>query len=188
MLDSMISLTQGDCIIAPPRMQDSRFVKSVIMLTHSNKGAWFGLCLNKPSNHSVADLNAEIDCEMPHDIGLNWGGPVNSQTIWMLHSAEWQIDATVKINEHWSMTSHVSMFHHLANHDRPLHYLMTFGFCGWSQNQLAAELQGQPPWTVESSWLTWKQPDTHLLEIESSQLWRISTEQSAHQAVAHWMA
>jgi putative AlgH/UPF0301 family transcriptional regulator len=79
------------------------------------------------------------------------------------------------------------MFHHLADGDRPRHYLMTFGFCGWSQGQLDGELEGRAPWTVESSWLTWRGPDSHVLEVDSSELWRVATEQSAHQAVAHWM-
>ena len=187
MLDSTSRLIKGDCLIAPPRMQDSRFTKSVIMLTHFKSGAAFGLCLNKLSSHTVADLSPEIDCEMPHDVPLYWGGPVSAQTIWMLHSRDWNLDSTVEINEHWAMTSHVSMFHHLADGDRPRHYLMTFGFCGWSEGQLEAELRGSPPWTVESSWLTWRQPDSHILQVDSSELWRVATEQSAHQAVSHWM-
>lgn len=187
MLDVPYKIAQGDVIIAPPRMQDSRFAKSVILLTHFKQGGAFGLCLNKISNHTVADLSPEIDCELPIDIPLYWGGPMNPQTIWMLHDTDWQVDASIQINEYWAMTSHISMFHHLADGDRPRNFIVTFGFCGWSPGQLDRELRGEPPFSIESSWLTWIRPDNKLLEVESSELWRISCEQSARQAVNTWM-
>ena len=188
MIETNYHKRAGDVIIAPPRMQDQRFAKTVIMLTNFKQGAVFGLCVNKPSAHSVQDLTPELDVHIDHDIPLYWGGPVNPQTIWMLHDTGWQIDASVQINQHWAMTSHRSMFHHLADGDRPSNFILTFGFCGWGKGQLEGELKGDPPWSVESSWLVWDQPDSHLLEVESSELWRIATEQSAHQAVSHWMS
>jgi putative transcriptional regulator len=180
-------LAPGDVLIAPPRMQDTRFAKSVIMVTNFRNGAAFGLCLNKPSSHSVQDLTPELDVPLTENIPLYWGGPVNSQTIWMLHSADWMIDSSVQINRYWAMTSNTAMFHHLSDGDCPRHYIITFGFCGWSQGQLEAELKGEQPWTVESSWLTWRQPDSHLLEAASSELWRVGCEQSSHQAVSSWL-
>lgn len=188
MIETESSLSPGDIIIAPPRMQDNRFTKTVILLTHFKQGATFGLCLNKISNHTVADLSPEIDAELPSDVPLYWGGPVNPHTIWMLHDTDWQVDASIQINEHWAMTSHVSMFHHLSDGDRPKNFIMTFGFCGWSAGQLDAEINGNPPWTVESSWLLWRRPEPKILEVDSSELWRIATEQSAHQAVNSWMS
>jgi putative transcriptional regulator len=105
----------------------------------------------------------------------------------MLHSSEWSIDATQEINTHWSMTSHRSMFHHLADRDCPNNFIMTFGFSGWARGQLEQELQGLPPYSVDSSWLTWRQPDQQMLEVAPDELWRISCEQSSHQAVNSWM-
>ncbi len=189
MIGQAQGLAAGDVIIAPPRMQDSRFAKTVIMLTHRKEGAIFGLCLNKPSNHTVKDLSVELDCELPYSIPLYWGGPVHPQTIWMLHDNQWQIEGTVEINQQWAMTSNTAMFHHIADGDTPRNFIITFGFCGWARGQLESELKGNPPWTLESSWLTWRAPDSHkLLQIDPSELWRVSTEQSGHQAVNNWMA
>lgn len=182
------ALIPGDVVIAPPRMQDTRFTKAVIMLTHFRRGATFGLCVNKPSHHTAADLTPELDIDLPVDIPLYWGGPVHPQTIWMLHSSEWQLEQTVEINEHWSMTSHTTMFHHLADGDWPNYFRITFGFCGWARGQLASELRGDPPWTPDSSWLTWQGPDnSKLLEVDPHDLWRVGTEQSSHQAVNMWL-
>ena len=187
MLSTNDKINPGDVIIAPPRMQGSNFAKSVILLTHQRTGGHFGLCLNKPSEHKLSDLSLELDCDLPQDYPLYWGGPVGTQTIWMLHSSSWNIDATITINQHWSMTSHKSMFYHLADRDCPEQFILTFGFCGWAENQLEAEILGIPPYTLDSSWLTWRQPDEQILEVAPDELWRISCEQSSHQAVNNWM-
>jgi putative transcriptional regulator len=188
MIDQAQGIAAGDVIIAPPRMQDSRFHKSVIMITHHAASATFGLCLNKASAHSMKDLSIELDCELPYDVPLYWGGPVNPQTIWMLHSREWSLGSTQEVNQYWSMTSNVEMFHHIADNDTPRHWRLTFGFCGWAQGQLEAELRGTGAFNRDSSWLTWSRPDTsRLLDVAPEELWRISTEQSARQAVSGWM-
>lgn len=181
-------VTSGDAIIAPPRIASSHFAKSVILLTTQRTGGHFGLCINKPSEHRLSDLSLELDCDLPQDYPLYWGGPVGTQTIWMLHSSSWSIDPTIEINQHWSMTSHKTMFYHLADRDCPEHFILTFGFCGWAQGQLEAELKGLPPYTVDSSWLTWHQPDHQLLSVDPQELWRVSCEQSSHQAVNNWMS
>jgi len=85
------------------------------------------------------------------------------------------------------MTSSTEMFHHVADRDCPDYWIITFGFCGWTQGQLESELEGSPPWSLESSWLLWRQPDTHLLAVAPEELWRVSTEQCSHQAVNTWM-
>jgi len=182
-----LNLLPGDILIAPPRMQDTRFSKTVIMLTHFRNGAAFGLVLNKPSQHTINDLSPELDVPLPEYPNLYWGGPVNPQTIWMLHSSEWQLDTTIRINEHWAMTSSTEMFHHVADRDCPDYWIITFGFCRWTQGQLESELEGSPPWSLESSWLLWRQPDSHLLDVAPEELWRVSTEQCSHQAVNSWM-
>jgi len=178
----------GDVLIAPPRIQDTRFDRAVIMLTHRRQGAAFGLCVNKPSKHTVADLTPELDIDLEDDIPLYWGGPVHPQTIWMLHSNEWQLEHTIAINSHWSMTSHHTMFHHLSDGDYPEFFRITFGFCGWARGQLDSELRGDPPWTPDSSWLTWANPTPHdLMANDPLELWRASTQYSSRQAVNMWL-
>jgi putative transcriptional regulator len=181
------TLRPGDILIAPPRMQDSRFAKTVIMLTHFRDGASFGLVLNKPSGHTINDLGPELDIPLPENPRLYWGGPVNPQTIWMLHSSDWMLDSSIRINQHWAMTSNTEMFHHISDGDTPQHWIITFGFCGWARHQLEAELKGEEPFSIESSWLYWSQPDDHLLDVAPEELWRVSTEQCSHQAVNSWM-
>jgi len=80
------------------------------------------------------------------------------------------------------------MFHHLADRDCPNNFILTFGFCGWAKGQLESELQGLHPYRVDSSWLTWQQPSSDILDVPSDELWRVSCEQSSHQAVNSWLS
>lgn len=182
----------GDLLIAPAAMQDPRFHKSVILLTHHHKHGSYGLCMNRPTSYTVQDLLEEAELDLGADFEFNmplyWGGPVQPNTIWMLHDPEWSTEHTVYINDHWSMTSHTSMFYHMADHDLPRYFRFFHGYSGWGPGQLDMEMQSEGPWEKHSSWLTVSQIDPHvILEHDETQLWTMTVELSAKQAMDHWL-
>ena len=177
-----LSVSPGDLLVAPPHMQDPRFARTVLMVTHETSAGHFALCLNRPTEHTVNDIADEVGIELDPDCPMYWGGPVNPQTVWMLHSNDWSIPQTIKINDSWSMTSNRMMFHDIAAGHVPEYYRISFGFAGWAPSQLERELQGEPPFDHRSSWLIWRNPDPEmLLLIDPEDLWRVATEQCAHQ-------
>lgn len=179
-------LNPGDLLVAPPKIRDERFEHSVIMLIH-NDGYTLGFCLNKPTEHWASDIVPEIDWG-EENIPLYWGGPMNPNTVWMLHSSEWQHESTVEINESWSMTSHIDMFAALAAGNRPQHYRLMYGCSNWAPGQLEGELEGIAPWTRSHSWLTVTEPNSDwLLEVDPDDLWNESTTLSAEQAIDRWI-
>lgn len=179
----------GDVLIAPATMKDTRFFKTVILLTHHHRGGSYGLCLNRPSGYVVQDLledtDIALDCELR--MPLYWGGPVQPNTVWMIHDPDWSIEYTIPVNEHWSMTSHSQMFYHLADQDLPKYFRVFHGYSGWGPGQLNMELNSQGPWQNTSSWLTVDQVGPEILEQDESELWTTSVELSARQAVSHWL-
>ena len=187
MIDQL-ELSAGDLLIAPPKMVDPRFQKTVIMLTHHSEDGSLGLVLNKPTEHSVDDLVAEVGLTCPFNCDLFWGGPVNPQTVWMLHTPEWQLPTTHKFSMEWSMTSSMNMFHEMERTHKPDYFRMFFGFASWGPDQLVMELEGHGPWRRDSSWLVWHQPHgQQLLDVDSEDLWSVATEQCARQAVNSWL-
>lgn len=184
-----IYLGSGDVLIAPPRMGDLRFHKTVILLTQAHSRAALGLVLNRQTSHTVKDVVKEVGLDLASvDCPLYWGGPVNPQTIWMLHEPNWQIQgSTIAIDNHWSMTSNVGMFHHLADGDGPQRFRVFFGFCSWQAGQLEREISGQEPFSVNSSWLIWHEPSSSkILEVDSMNLWAVGCEQVSAQAINNW--
>lgn len=181
-------LEPGDLLVAPPEIVDSRFEKSVLLLTHNSDVGSLAICLNKPTDHKINQILKEISLELETNVPLYWGGPVSPNTIWMIHSKEWRAETTIDVNEYWSMTSHVSMFHHLADGDHPERYRVFFGQASWGPGQLRGELEGDPPWTKKHSWLTVKQPTPNfIIQTNAKNLWIESTTLCGEQAIEKWL-
>lgn len=179
----------GDLLIAPACMPDPRFRNAVMLLTHDTSQGSFALCLNKPTGRTVNEiLEDQKDLMVELKMPLYWGGPVNPQTIWMLHDAGWESEYSISINDHWSMTSHASMFDDIANGLHPNYFRVFTGFAAWGVGQLDMELAGRQPWRPESSWLI---ADTvepaWVCEQAETDLWSSAVELSARQAVGQWM-
>ena len=174
-------------LIAPPNMPDPRFAKSVLLLTHHQQGGSSAICINRPTEHVVSDVLRELDLDFELHFPVYWGGPVNSGVVWMLHSSEWAMEDTVAINDHWSMTSDVGMFAHLADHDCPRYFRITVGMSTWGPGQLQMELDGTPPWNKSNSWLVTDNPGPEwLFEQDPETLWDQATELCGRQAVKSW--
>lgn len=184
----MIKPKSSDLLIAPPHIPDPRFRKSVIMLTHDHRGGSFALCVNRITEHSLQDIVSELGIDTEMNFPLYWGGPVNSNTVWMLHSSEWEIDHTVTISEEWSMTSNIDMFKYLAEGKFPRHFRLMLGYCSWSKGQLQSELEGHPPWNHNNSWLIAENLGPEwLFDQPVELLWESCTTLSSHQAVDSWL-
>lgn len=180
-----------DLLIAPPSIPDARFRNSVIMLTHTTDQGSFGLCVNRPLEHTIQDLMLTVDVIIDPEVNwpLYWGGPVSPTTVWMLHSSDWYLEeATQEIDHQWSMTSNIRMFELLAQGDIPQQFRIVCGYCAWAADQLERELEGLDPWQSKHSWLVANNLGPEwLFEQPVEELWSNSTTVSAHQAVASWL-
>lgn len=184
-----LDLESGDLLVAPPTIVDSRFEKTVLLLTHHGDIGSLALCLNKPTDHKINEVLKELDLKLEDNFQLFWGGPVSSNTIWMLHSKDWQVETTIEINEKWNVTSHVSMFHHLVDGDRPSKFRVFFGQTSWGPGQLLGEIEGDPPWSRNHSWLLVKQPRYDwMIDTNPKNLWIESTTICGEQTVEKWLA
>jgi putative transcriptional regulator len=185
----MQRIEKGDLLISPPTISDSRFEKTVLLVTRNTAQGSLAFCLNRPTQYKINDVLKEIDIELSQNLNLHWGGPVAQNTVWMLHDSNWKIESTARINSDWSMTSSTAMFHHLADNDYPERFKIFFGQSSWGPGQLEGELLGDPPWSINHSWLTLKQPDPiWLSEINAKEMWIESTQLCGEQATDSWMA
>jgi len=66
--------TSGSFLIAPPAMIDSRFSKTVLLVTHNNLAGTFALCINKPTNHDISQIAIELG--IPNSLKFPYSGEV----------------------------------------------------------------------------------------------------------------
>ncbi len=187
-MDIKIVLNPGDAIIAPPNMKDPRFKKCVILMTKVNEHGSQGFVLNRRTNHGVNTLIEDTGYSLDVDYPLFWGGPVNPNTVWMLHDSGWGLEQTMPINQDWAMTSHKNMFEAIKLGHIPNRFRIFYGFAAWGMDQLQNEIKGDYPWNHDASWLLLHKPDPDwLADREEEDLWVDSITFAADQTVANWL-
>jgi putative transcriptional regulator len=135
----------GRILIAMPTMPDPRFKKAVILLcAHGEDGA-MGIVLNKNIDLiSFKDLLTQL--EIPHDElfkdhPIHFGGPVESERGFLLHSTDQVHETTMLISSGIAMTATIDMLKSIASGDGPESSFLALGYSGWGPGQLEQEIQ-----------------------------------------------
>jgi len=135
-------------LIATEKMNDNRFEKTVItMLESSEDGAW-GLVINKPIGslplkHLIhPSFNTSKDSKKLYGIKIPvfWGGPVDVEKIFILHSSEYESDST---NDYGgiSISQDYNVLFDIAKNQGPKKSLVILGYAGWGSGQLEGEME-----------------------------------------------
>ncbi len=135
----------GQLLIAMPVMEDPRFVQSVIYLcAHTEEGA-MGLVLNNPlTTPSFEDLLRQLDV-MPRPpargITLCNGGPMDNARGFVLHTADWTGDGSLRVDDSMALTASLDVLKAIATGGGPREGLLALGYASWGAGQLDAEIQ-----------------------------------------------
>ena len=136
------SLT-GRLVVATERMGDPRFRNTVIYMVEHNDGGAMGLIVNRPYGAMpLARLFERLGLEAPEvagDIEIYYGGPVEPERGFLLHSAEVVMKGSIVVGEGVAMTAEPEMLHRIARGEGPERSLFTFGYSGWGPRQLESE-------------------------------------------------
>jgi putative transcriptional regulator len=159
----------GQLLIAMPAMQDPRFARSVIFLcAHSVDGA-MGIVLNKPLDGlSFDDLLKQLDLDpVPpaRRIRLMSGGPVEGGRGFVLHSADWETEGSLRVNPDIALTASVDILKAIAGGGGPEEGLLALGYAGWGPGQLEGEIQ-------QNAWLSVDADKELLFEAAPDTMWR----------------
>jgi putative transcriptional regulator len=135
----------GQLLVAMPNMPDPRFERTVIyMCAHSAEGA-MGLVVNRLFDAmSFGDLLDQLGIEHPkmgNEIRVHSGGPVESGRGFVLHSADFQREGTMQVDDRLALTASIDILHAIANHAGPRRSLLALGYSGWGPGQLETEIQ-----------------------------------------------
>ncbi|MFP4314142.1 MAG: YqgE/AlgH family protein [Alphaproteobacteria bacterium] len=139
----------GKLLLAMPTMGDFRFEKSVIYIcAHDEQGA-MGLVINNPLpeidfKDLLAELkiasNIELDPKAISIPVMN-GGPVEGARGFLLHSSDFHVKDTIKVDKEISVTGTLDALKDLATGHGPQDKLFILGYAGWGAGQLDEELQ-----------------------------------------------
>jgi len=159
----------GQLLVAMPSMQDPRFARSVICLcAHSDDGA-MGLVLNKPLDGlSFEDLLKQLNLDpVPPQrrIRLMAGGPVENGRGFVLHTADWETEGSLKVQPDVVLTASVDILKAIAGGGGPRQGVLALGYAGWGPGQLESEI-------AENAWLSVPADERLLFAASPDKLWR----------------
>ncbi len=158
---------QGNFLIATPQMPDPRFQEQVVYLcSHTPNGA-MGLVINRPSEHSLAEVLEGANLPLPPGPlpMVYLGGPVETKLAFFLHSAEYQAEEPLRITSSVCISQGPRFLYDLALGQGPKDYLVAVGYSGWGPGQLENELK-------HYGWLTLPGDDEILFRTPDSLKWR----------------
>lgn len=171
----------GNLIISPPSVKGNFWYKTVAMIVeHHNIGS-IGIVLNKRSNFTINELGEQLDLDFDIPGYVYIGGPVNQNSISLLHSNEWCCDNTLKLNEYFSLSSSKEIMQKFEKNDLPKKWRLFFGICGWQPNQLLNEINGLEPVDKNTSWCIAQSNPDLVFNYDSKSQWNKALEKSAEE-------
>jgi putative transcriptional regulator len=165
---SSLSLA-GQVLIAMPALDDQNFHRSVIFVcAHTGEGA-MGIVVNRPlAKPTFQDLlqQLSVDPTPPaRTIRLLAGGPVDNARGFVLHTADWTSESSLKVGETLALTASLDVLKAIAEGGGPRDGILALGYAGWGPGQLDRELQA-------NSWLTAPVDMSILFDAEHETKWR----------------
>jgi putative transcriptional regulator len=159
----------GQVLIAMPTMADTRFANSVIyMCAHTDEGA-MGIVVNRPlAAPTFADLLTQLSVDpVPpaRSIGLCQGGPVDNARGFVLHTADWTGDGSLRVDEKMALTASLDILKAIAAGGGPAQGMLALGYAGWGPGQLDAEIQ-------QNAWLSAPADIAMLFDDDHETKWR----------------
>ena len=134
----------GRLLVAAPGMPDPRFAEAVIyMVRHDARGA-FGLIINRPLGAGplgklLKGFGLPSD-GAGGDVTLHFGGPVEPDSLYVLHSSEWRGQTTFGVEGRLAVTATPEVFRAIAGGSGPKRWLLVIGYAGWGPGQLESEM------------------------------------------------
>lgn len=141
----------GQILIAMPAMEDPYFSKSVILVCNHDQDGAMGMILNHPLQLNVGDLFEQLDMEchvqQQQERQVHFGGPVQVERGFVLHTPATEFNTTLDLSEGLAMTSSKDILEAAARDEAPQDMFIALGYTGWSAGQLEEEIQA-------NAWLT----------------------------------
>ena len=146
----------GKLIIAMPTMSDPRFKRSVVCICAHNEDGAIGIIINKiieSLSFSKIIKQLKLNKNMTKNDYKNhiyFGGPVETERGFILHSADYFSENSTSINSEISMTASTEILQALIDGNGPNKSIVALGYAGWGPGQLDTEIQSNAWLSVES--------------------------------------
>jgi len=151
-----------------PQLLDPNFRRAVVLLVHHDENGTFGVVINRATEITAPSLCATLEiewCGERSDL-VDWGGPVQPQTGWVLYQEDGSVTASEEVKglgDGIQFAGSVEVLKQVAVHP-PNRFRVLLGYAGWGPGQLEAEL-------AEGAWLFAPVNGDVVFGVEASEMW-----------------
>jgi putative transcriptional regulator len=135
----------GQILIASPGLRDPRFDHAVVLMARHSPGGALGIVINRPLGErplaSLLDAIGEKNNGITGSLRIFYGGPVQPEIGFVVHSADYHRPETIEIDARLAMTSSREVLRDIVDQHGPQKVLVAFGYAGWGAGQLESELE-----------------------------------------------
>ncbi|MBX2808308.1 MAG: YqgE/AlgH family protein [Cellvibrionaceae bacterium] len=155
-------------LIAMPGLSDTGFQQSVTYICEHHQGGAMGIIINQPLKLTVGELFSQLDLDVRQDAlksqHLYYGGPVQKERGFVLHTAGKRWEATLAVSEDMCITGSRDILVDMAADQGPQQALIALGYAGWEAGQLEAEI-------AANSWLTVAADEQIIFDTDHKDRW-----------------
>jgi putative transcriptional regulator len=170
----MNTYLDGKLLVAPPKMVDWRFARSVVYVWKHDVSGAGGIIINKklqaPSFQRIChegDINRLKSVNPP----IFYGGPIMPSVVGCLHSLDYKLPTTNITPHEVGFTLDKRIIQDIAMNKGPSRFLVTVGVSSWNAGQLDDEIKYLPPRQKTGSWLHLEHNDTDIFDSNTETLW-----------------
>ena len=156
---------KGYLLIAEPTLIDDSFNRTIVLIADHQEGGAIGFITNKPLPVQLTDLLPDFP---DFDAPIFYGGPVQQDNLYFIHSLGKVIPGSVEISRgiYWGGNL-AALMELIDKGEVETHEVRFFmGYAGWQSQQLEGEIK-------EESWLVVENlPNIDLMQDHPDALWR----------------
>lgn len=135
----------GQLLVATPELTDPRFIRTVVYMVHHDASGAMGLIVNRPFKEVPLALLLERlggdNRGVRGAIRLHYGGPVEPERAFMLHSTDYATEGTQVIENGIALTGQPEILRAIGTGTGPRQRLFALGYAGWAPGQLEGEIR-----------------------------------------------
>ncbi len=162
---SDIQLASGILLLAEPFMMDPNFKRAVVLLCDHHKAGDLGFVLNRPMNMGINELIKDFP---EFKSTVYYGGPVQTDSIYYVHSAGDILDDSIYVGKglYWGGDFEKLKFLIQTEIITPKDIKFFIGYSGWSEGQLSEEVSTK-------SWIKAEMHPNYIFKTRYSNLWEL---------------
>jgi putative transcriptional regulator len=158
----------GNLLIASAQIQDPRFHHAVILLVRHDSDGAFGIIVNHPlAQETLAkllDAMGEDSTGVEGSIRVFEGGPVQPESGFLIHSAEYHRARTLSVDGKVALTASKDALRDIGRHEGPQKFFFALGYAGWGAGQLEGEV-------ARRDWFTIPEDPALVFDEDSDKVW-----------------